>query len=362
MRGRIHSGLVDSIVPLRYSRRRPVLLPGPLRVTIDSGRAPFSRLVRLLRPGALLITLLCAWAVSGCGQDPSDLVETSGPGNISFDTGSGPVPNPRAQAVLPASAGAVDLVARLLPPERVCAMPAQALRYSGLRDASNPHLALPTFAVYESERVLDHKPDLVLAHGWQKLDTTSRLREAGIPVVVLHDAVDWQEIRAQILEVGRLLDVEPEAELLVAGYDRRLTSLNTELTGQRRPTALCYTNGGAGGWVAGAGTTNDTALELAGLRNLAAESGRRGHVSITFEELLLLDPEIIVVGGEADAQQPGGTAELLRTAPALAELRAVREGGVLVLDSWLYTTTSHHVVDAAVEMARLAAPLRDGGS
>ncbi|RKY22030.1 MAG: hypothetical protein DRQ55_02485 [Planctomycetota bacterium] len=266
---------------------------------------------------------------------------------------------PPPQAVVPASSGVVDLVCSLLPAARVAALPSQTLRYSGLRDDASPHLARPTFSVYESERILVHEPDLVLADTWQSADTTERLRESGLCVLVMSEAVNWPAIREQIVQLARVLGVRAEGEALVSAYDQRVEALQDQLGEAPRLGAICYSNGGAGGWLAGAGTTNDEALRLAGLTNLAAETGRRGHVPVSFEELLVMDPYLIVVGGEVGDQQQSGTARLLLENEALSGLQAVRAGRVLVIDSWLYTTTSHHIIDAAEEIARLAQPYRD---
>jgi iron complex transport system substrate-binding protein len=329
------------------------------RGTSSSGPRPASRAGRLLILALVLLLPGCSGCSDGSGQDGEPAASASGQATRTGPDGTvWPILDPAPQAVIPASAGVVDMVCALLPPERVAALPSQALRYSSMRDARSPHLARPTFTVYESERILVHEPDLVMADTWQSADTTQRLREADVSVLVLPEATDWASIRQLILDVATVLGAEPEGARLVGAYDRRVSELQRATEGRERPTAICYSNGGAGGWIAGAGTTNDEALGLAGLRNLAAEGGRRGHVAVSFEELLLLDPDLIVVGGQAAAQEPGGTAALLLSTPALADLRAVRDGRILVIESWLYTTTSQYVVDAAEEIARLAEPYR----
>jgi iron complex transport system substrate-binding protein len=250
-------------------------------------------------------------------------------------------------AILPAASGSVDLVCALVPPERVAALPDLALRYSGLRDPDSPYLARPRFDVYEAERVLSVAPDLVLAHPWQSPDTTARLREAGVEVVVLPDPVDWAGVVEQVGQVGELLGAEQAADDLLARCDAKLRSIRSEAADRPGWTALAYSYGGAGGLVAGAGTTNDEIFRLAGLTNI---SPRAGHTALTFEELLVLDPDVLVIGGQADKQQAGGTLAVLRSEPALAGLRAVVEDRIVVLDSWLYTTLSHHLLDAAEEV------------
>ncbi len=263
------------------------------------------------------------------------------------------------RAVLPAASGGVDLLCALLPPERLAGLPTQAERYSGVRDPDSPYLARPRFAVYEAERVLALRPDLVLAHAWQSPDTTARLRETGVPVVLLPDPSDWAGVEELLGLVGRLTGTDEAAAALVGSCRARLDAIAE--VAARRPewTALAYSHGGMGGTVAGAGTTNDEILRLAGLRNVAP---RPGHGPLTFEELLVLDPDVIVVGGPADAQDAGGTERVLRGEPALAGLRAVAEDRLVVLDSWLYTTLSHHLLDAVEEVQRQCAPWAVDGS
>ena len=41
---------------------------------------------------------------------------------------------------------------------------------------------------------------------------------------------------------------------------------------------------------------------------------------------------------------------MLRSEPALATLAAVADDRIVVLEPWLYTTLSHHLVDAAEEV------------
>jgi len=262
--------------------------------------------------------------------------------------------------VVPGSAGSLDMLAALIPAERIAAIPAGSERYSALRDPASPYLARPRFAAYQAEPLLLRDPDLVLVHSWQSADTTRRLTQAGVPVLRLADANDWPTIAAQLELLGALLGAESRAAQVLAEHVARVQALAATWAGRPRPTALCYSNGGAGGSVAGADTTNDEILRLAGLVNLAAERGRVGHGSLTFEELLVLDPDVLVVGSsEEGADMTGGTAAVLAGTAALSGLSALRHGHVVTLPSWLYTTTGQHVVDAAEQLAAAVEPWRD---
>jgi ABC-type Fe3+-hydroxamate transport system substrate-binding protein len=251
------------------------------------------------------------------------------------------------QAILPAAAGSVDLACALVPPERIAALPEAALRYSGLRDPESPYLARPRFDLYEAERILKAAPDLVLAHPWQNPDTTERLREAGVDVLVLPDPKNWPGVAEQIHQLGVRLGAEAAASDLLERCEVQLAGIREEASARKPLTVLAYNHGGTGGLVAGAGTTHDEVFRLAGLRNLAP---RPGHAAMSFEELLMLDPDVLVISQSGLQSARGGTLSVLRSEPALAGLGAVVDDQIVVLDAWLYTTLSHHILDAAEEV------------
>jgi len=251
------------------------------------------------------------------------------------------------QAILPAAAGSVDLACALVPADRIAALPAAALRYSGLRDPQSPYLARPRFDLYEAERVLKVAPDLVLAHPWQSPDTTERLREAGVDVLVLPDPKNWSGVAEQIHQLGVRLGAEEASSELLARCEAQLAGIR-QVAAERQPlTVLAYNHGGTGGLAAGAGTTHDEVFRLTGLRNLAP---RPGHAAMSFEELLMLDPDVLVISAGGIQSPRGGTLSVLRSERALAGLGAVVDDQIVVLDAWLYTTLSHHILDAAEEV------------
>jgi len=255
--------------------------------------------------------------------------------------------------IVPASSAAVDMVCALVVPERIAGLPAQAADYSGLgaRGAEGEaYLRRPQFQAYAAEPLLALSPDLVLADNWQLADTTARLREAGVPVVALTSLESLADVRETFLVLGRLLGVEERARAEVAALDVRVTALAAGAERRRGHSALAYSNGGAGGWVAGAGTAADEWIRLAGLTNAAAD--RVGHQRCSFEELLAMDPDLLVVSGPATFDRKGATESLLRAEPALAGLRALSGRHLIVLPAWLYDTVSQHVVTAAEALAR----------
>ncbi len=247
------------------------------------------------------------------------------------------------QRIVAGNNSALDLLMALVATERIVGIPADASLF-----ASGGVSAAGTFTHYRGEDLLALEPDLVVAHSWQDLNTTSVLRQSGIPVLALPALRSFDDLETIINLLARAVDAEPAAAALWADLSRRRNALVAD--GSRASIGvLSYTNFGSGGWTAGADTSLHVVMQLAGLRNLAAEAGRVGNDRIDIEELLLMDPDVILVDGTAE--EPGTSARYLSDEPSLRHLTALKTGRVVFLPPHLQSTVSHHLLDAAEELA-----------
>ena len=100
-------------------------------------------------------------------------------------------------------------------------------------------------------------------------------------------------------------------------------------------------------WTGGAGTTYDLMMRLAGQENASAEAGLEGNVQLRLEELLELDPDVILTGMGSGA----AGLEHLRDHPTLGQLKAVQEERFVRLPAYLVSTSSHEILTAAEALA-----------
>jgi iron complex transport system substrate-binding protein len=263
--------------------------------------------------------------------------------------------------IVPANAGAVDLLTLLVGPERIAALPRQALDYSVLADAPlaqrAPYEALPRFERYLAEPLLAANADLVVSDPWGALETTARLREARVPVLELPDVTSWADVERGLETLAFALGVEQRGAEQLALLRARHAALLARAAG-RGARALAYSYYGSQGSSAGAKSTLGEVLELAGLRNAAAHL--RGHATLSFEDLIALDPDWILVAHLGEGEGQGGTAALLRSTAVLRDLRAVRENHILELPARMFASTSQQLLDAAERLSAALEQRRSG--
>ncbi|MFT7667370.1 MAG: iron complex transport system substrate-binding protein [Planctomycetota bacterium] len=256
------------------------------------------------------------------------------------------------QRVIAGNASLLDGLITLIGPERVAALPSTAFSYSTL--AANPGVwaDVPLLKHFDAEELLAPRPDLIIAHNYQAGSTIDRLVERDVPVVLFPIPATWKDTIAHIECLARLLGEEERATEMLADLETRRRALQNK-SARSGLRVLPYGNYGAGGTTAGAGTTWQVMIELAGMRNAAAEAGIDRHPDIDFEQLLSIDPDFFLIS-KSEGQSGSGAEEILRNEPLLAGLRAIRENRILILPEYLYSCASQELLTAAEHLAEQA--------
>jgi iron complex transport system substrate-binding protein len=98
---------------------------------------------------------------------------------------------------------------------------------------------------------------------------------------------------AALRSLGRLMGNEAEAEKLASWYDNQLKDIRQRAASVSSRPLVYYGRGGAGLQTGGKGSINVEVLEILGARNAAA-AARAGLVTVSFEQVILWDPEVIL--------------------------------------------------------------------
>jgi len=197
----------------------------------------------------------------------------------------------------------------------------------------------------EPEEILEMAPDMVIVSSFSREETRRMLARHGCAVLRFEGFTGIADIQSNIRALGYVLGLDQEAEALTCEMDARLAKVAAGGAKRRAWRLLHYEVGRT----SGAQTTFDSLLSSVGARNAAAEAGVRGSQAMTIEQLLIEDPDALVMG-VAPGKEDVARQRLLQT-PGLTSLRAVRNDRLIFVPSGWLLSTSHHIVRAAEYIA-----------
>jgi iron complex transport system substrate-binding protein len=210
-----------------------------------------------------------------------------------------------------------------------------------------------SFGDYNLEAILDLEPDLVLAAEINTPEQVKSMEDLGLTVFLLPNPTSLEEMYGNLLTVAKLTGHESETEELVEGLRERVSQVEMDIeSAEDQPTAfyeLDATDPSAP-WTAGSGTFIDTLITMAGGENIASDM--EGHLQISVEELLVRDPQVILLGDSAY----GVTSESLSERPGWNNISALVNGRIYAFDDNLVSRPGPRLVDGLEELARLRHP------
>lgn len=212
---------------------------------------------------------------------------------------------------------------------------------------------LPVVATFEGvdvEKIVALEADLVIAGGlfFTPPDAIAQLRSLGIPVVVLY-AESVAEALEGIELIGTAVGAAPAAADLTSAMRAEIDRLAAATTGLAKPRTFYELDATSKIYTVPAGSLYAEMLQLAGADPVTTDDS----YEISLEELLVADPEVILLGDDADYT----TAADVAARPGWGEIRAVREGRVLpIADYVLVTRPGPRLADGLRALVRALHP------
>jgi iron complex transport system substrate-binding protein len=242
-----------------------------------------------------------------------------------------------------------ELLAELVPVERIACVTylADDPQISNVPGVYPPRI--PRFRDTDPERIIALNPDLVCVAAYNSADFLQMLERSGLPVHRNEAYRSMDQIEAGILDLGRRVGEPTRAREMADRLRARRQALAERLRGiARRPGVLHW----SAGFTSGRDTTIDDIVREAGGVTLAAERTIRGPAEIAPEQVIAIDPDIVLQARWSADERDNG----IEHHPLLRHLRAVRENRVIVIDGRYLTAVSQHVVEGAERLARQLHP------
>lgn len=151
---------------------------------------------------------------------------------------------------------------------------------------------------FNVEKIISLQPDVVLAHASNPggADGLQQIEDAGIPVVVIENAMTFDEVYGTIDMIGQITGTTEEAEQIIAdmqaGFDE-IAEKASAISEEDRKSVLVDVAGPPEMYVAANNTFIQEMLDLINAENVMAD--QEGFVPLTEEEVVTRNPEVALL-------------------------------------------------------------------
>ena len=172
------------------------------------------------------------------------------------------------------------------------------------------------------EHILALKPDIVIISSFVNESVIARLQEADVAVFDLGDTRGFVSLLKDIDALGQVLNVNTRASKLTERIERELQALEQAISGEKKPAGIYLSMYGDGFF---GGTTNTSFADMlayGGIDDLAPKHGYKEWPQYTPEQLLVMNPSLIVT--------PQGMGAGICKHTILHQLAACKPGGQII--------------------------------
>ena len=260
----------------------------------------------------------------------------------------------KPQRIITASIGHDEMTLALVPNERLVAVGGVSKdeTYSNVSGLVQDKPEVTR----DPETIIAQAPDVVVTSPFFTADGVEALTRVGIPVVQTELQHDPEARINSILFMGYIFGEEQRAFEFAAEVRERFNSLlSVTSAATPKPRVLAVTHYSDTLWVAGANSTEGGVIVAAGGINAAEDAGIESNQPTSLEGIIAMAPEVIVIP-QPVSFGAGEFRESLLANEALAEVPAIKNGRVYVVESKRFTTLSYWNIRGAEDLARLLWP------
>lgn len=261
-------------------------------------------------------------------------------------------PNRQYKRILAISASVEEIALELADPEDIVAVTHYA------RASSNPVIQEKTKRIKNTispnpttEEILYYRPDCVLMPVVFNKAQADTLSAMGLHVVRLELPEGYEAIKDRILLVAKSIGREETGLDLLKKMDERVAAVHSHLKNiKRKKIVVGYSPLGAFGRKGGA---FDNICEKAGVINAGSLANLKRGEHLTKEQIIRINPDVILY---STSSVGSANVDDVKNDPAFANIKAVKENQVLVVEDRYMSSVTQCFVDAVEEIAKAAYP------
>ncbi len=175
------------------------------------------------------------------------------------------------------------------------------------------------------EAIISSGADFIYALDWEISEDGCNIDEVaqyGMTVYV-NSAATVEQMYQEILDLGKIFGVEDRAEALVADQKARIAAVQEKIKDKQPLNVLVYDSGNDGVFTCSGTNFESLIVSLAGGKNIFNDIDSKQWVTVSYEEALARQPDIILIH---DYDSPGVDEKIaeIKANPTLAKLDCVK--------------------------------------
>ena len=188
------------------------------------------------------------------------------------------------------------------------------------------------------EAILTSGADFIYTLDWEISDegcNIDEVSEYGMTVYV-NTATTLEEQYQEILDIGKIFGVEDRAEAFVNEQKSRISAAQAKIKENEPVNVLVYDSGNDGVFTCSGVNFESLLIELAGGKNIFSDLNEKQWVTVSYEEILKRNPDVILIH---DYDSPSASEKIaeIKANPTLSQLDCVKNErfAVITLESIL---------------------------
>jgi iron complex transport system substrate-binding protein len=211
-----------------------------------------------------------------------------------------------------------------------------------------------SFADISTETVVGLEPDLIVATGGVQRVVVENLERIGQTVMVLYPN-KFDGVLADISLVGKVTGQTDEAEEIVTDMQNRAQEIAEKVQSASKPRVYVEVSFNGGYWSFGADAYASELIEMAGGVNVFS-TATGGHISVSSEQVIAANPEIIIVSKGSMATAAGLTPETIRGRSAWKDISAVKNDQIFQIEETTIVRGVPRLIEGLEGFAKLIHP------
>ncbi|MCB2359458.1 ABC transporter substrate-binding protein [Clostridium estertheticum] len=198
------------------------------------------------------------------------------------------------------------------------------------------------------EKIVELKPDVVIASTHFDKDVIKKLEGLNIKVVVIYGEENFAGVYDTMSKLGQIVNASDKALLIISDMQKKVADVTKKVKGAKKPTVYYVAGfGKSGDFTAGKDTFIGNMIDMAGGENAAKDVvGWKYSV----EKLVEKNPDVLICSKLYDSKKG------IEATSGYKDLKAVKSGKLLEVDENIIARQGPRLADGLEAIAKLIHP------